>query len=119
MSTYRIQQQGNLVFSEEAFQFNKSPEVCQDALRKIYEALTLLNQHGTERDYLGKRIKFTKRSGLWELRIKGKSKTEWRFLFKHLSDSEYALLHFFLKKDEKIKERDFAAAERIAEREGW
>ncbi|MFK4343614.1 MULTISPECIES: type II toxin-antitoxin system RelE/ParE family toxin [unclassified Paenibacillus] len=120
MSIHRIQQYKNLVFSEEAFLNGiANQNVCPDARRKIFEALALLDSHGTDKNYLGKKIQNTKRSGFWELKVKGQSKTEWRFLFKHLSGSEYAIIHFFIKKDEKIRKRDITTAERITAREGW
>jgi len=119
MAKHRIQQYPNLVFSDEALEGFQDPDVCPDAVHKMYEALGRLDAYGTDKQYLGKRIENTKRSGLWELKAKGRSKTEWRFLFKHISNSNYALLYFFLKKDELIKERYFASAERIAKREGW
>ncbi|AOZ94900.1 type II toxin-antitoxin system RelE/ParE family toxin [Paenibacillus crassostreae] len=121
MDNHRIQQYPKIVLSNEAFNSAiQDYDVCSNTRRKIFEVIGLLNAHGTNKTYLGKKIENTKRSNLWELKIKGASKTEWRFLFKRISGSdEYALLHFFLKKDEKIRDRDFATAERIAVREGW
>lgn len=120
MNNRRIQQFQSLVFSQEVFEalFTDHDRSPQDQA-KLLEALSLLNDYGTQKDYLGSRIKHTKRDGLWELRVKGSSKTEWRVLFKHLGNSSYGLLHLFLKKDSKIQKRDFETANRIADREGW
>ncbi|MBD8497891.1 type II toxin-antitoxin system RelE/ParE family toxin [Paenibacillus arenosi] len=120
MGNRQIQQFPNLVYSEEALdKWTRNPDICQNAQRKIVEAFTYLNAYGTDYNYLGKRITNTKRDGIWELKIKGKSKMEWRFLFKHVAGSEYAILHFFLKKDEAIRKQDMDTAARIAAREGW
>ncbi|MFD1884978.1 type II toxin-antitoxin system RelE/ParE family toxin [Paenibacillus wenxiniae] len=120
MSNYRIQQFQNLLFSQEAFQLIQgNSDVPKKVQLKMLEGFGLLNMHGTDKDFLGNKIENTKRSKIWELKIKGPSKTEWRVLFKHIGHGEYAMLHFFLKKDEKIQERDFDAAKRICVREGW
>jgi len=117
---HRIRPFPNLVFSDEAFRNGvQSTKMCGVAKRKMFELLSAVNEHGTNKDYLGKSVEHTGRSKLIELKFKGSSKSEWRFLFKRLETGEYAFMHFFLKKDEKIRKQDFAAAVRIAKREGW
>lgn len=118
---HRIPQFPNLVFSDESFtQAFVNNEMCGTARTKMFDLLAKINTYGTNTNVLGKHVEHTKRSSkLIELKFKGRSKTEWRFLFKHLGDGQYAFIHFFLKKDKLIRERDFEAGERIAKREGW
>lgn len=120
MGIRQIQQFPNLFFADEPLdEWTQNSEICEGAQRKILEAFHYLNAYGTNKSYLGKKIEKTKRDGIWELKIKGSSKREWRFLFKHIGGSEYGIVHFFLKKDEAIKKQDMKTAARIAGREGW
>ncbi|WP_405117638.1 type II toxin-antitoxin system RelE/ParE family toxin [Paenibacillus sp. FSL H8-0317] len=120
MGNHQIQPFSNLFFADEPLkEWTQNSEICDDAQRKILEAFGLLNAYGTDKSYLGKKIENTKRDGIWELKIKGSSKREWRFLFKHIGGSEYGIVHFFLKKNEAIKKQDMKKAVRIADREGW
>lgn len=125
MVVYTMRQYPSLIFSKEAFEGPKKYKLSEKTRRNIFEALDWLNEYGTDPDFTGKKISNTGRNQLWELRIKGESKTEWRFLFKRIPNPEnpeqpkYAIIHFFQKKTKAIEKRDFDAALRIAKREGW
>jgi phage-related protein len=123
MSKHILQQYSNLVLANEAFKDALDLRLSKTVRQNILDALLWLNKYGTDREYMGKRIENMGRKKIWELKIKGDSKTEWRFLFKKVPTSTnpptYALLNFFQKTDEQISDRDFNTAVRIAKREGW
>jgi hypothetical protein len=123
MAKYALTQFPNLEFATEAFEEGVQGKLPIQVKEKMLEALAFLNEFGTNPAYSGKRIENTGREKIWELKIKGPSKTEWRFLFKKIKNAEtpncYGLLYFFLKQDESITDREFRAAIRIAKREGW
>lgn len=125
MGKHSFIQYPSLVFADESnlseLNFpNKSVQL------KILEALAMLDLHGTQSGFMGKKVENTGRLRIWELKVKGPSKTEWRFLFKRIpsisddpSTHRYGLLNFFQKTTEEISKRDFDSAVRIANREGW
>lgn len=111
----------NLLFSPQVFQdalLRNNLSMCNSAKQKMFEMISLINDYGTDKDYLGKKIEYVSRYDLWEVKWKGSSKTEWRFLIRHISNGQYAVLYCFLKKDEKIPNRIFELACRIADNEG-
>ena len=123
MSKVHIQQYPNLVFTGEVNDGLKSKSLSDKTKIKILETLHLLNDNGTNEDYLNKCIERTHREKIWEMKFKDKSKTEWRILFKKISHNtqpaNYAVLTFFRKTTPKLTSRDLDTAERIARREGW
>lgn len=120
MALCQIAQFPNLYFSVEAIEFLRG--IKDAALKKdILTALAYLDEFGANPNYLGKRLCQTSRTGVKELKGKGPSKTEWRFLFKKISKgvspAKYGLMIGFIKKDKKLKKKDLDTAERIAKRE--
>ncbi|WP_125123557.1 type II toxin-antitoxin system RelE/ParE family toxin [Bacillus amyloliquefaciens] len=113
----------NLLLTKETFDGLGNKSLSEEAKKEILESFFLLSSYGTNIDLIGKRIKKTHRKGIWELKFKDKSKTEWRILFKKISRNEkpakYGLLNMFRKTTQKLTKRDLDAAERIARREGW
>lgn len=122
MASRQIKQFPNLYFSVEAFEFliDKKTDFGKN---EVLDRLKYLNEFGANPSYLGKNLSKTNRTGIKELKGKGPSKTEWRFLFKKISNgvspAQYGLMIGFIKKDQKLKKKDLDTAERIAKREGW
>ncbi|MGH0860449.1 type II toxin-antitoxin system RelE/ParE family toxin [Bacillus pacificus] len=121
MGNKRIVQYPNLVFVTAVLRMLNAPS--EEAKRKMLESFRLLNDNGTNDEYLQGRIEKTHRGDIWEMKFKDKSKTEWRILFKKISHKtnppQYALLHMFRKTTKAITKRDLDTAERVAKREGF
>lgn len=122
MTSSQIKQFPNLYFSVETLEFLSSKKI-DFGKDDILHRLNYLNEFGANPNFLGKYLCKTSRTGVKELKGKGPSKTEWRFLFKKISKGEspakYGVMIGFIKKDEKLKKKDLDTAERIAKREGW
>lgn len=123
MAKIHIRQYPNLVFTGEVKKGLGNKSLSEQVKREILEQLHLLNDYGTNDDFLGKRIEITHRYKIWEMKFKDKSKTEWRILFKKISRNEqpakYGLLNIIRKTTPKLTKRDLDTAEGIAKREGW
>lgn len=122
MAFSQIKQFPNLYFSVEALDFLRNTK-CDSLNNDMLLALSYLDEFGANPNYLNKRLCQTNRTGVKELKGKGPSKTEWRFLFKKISKgvtpAKYGLMIGFIKKDKKLKKKDLDTAERIAKREGY
>jgi phage-related protein len=123
MAKVHIRQYPNLVFTGEVTKGFKNKSLSEQVKREMLETLHLLNDNGTNDEYLGKRIEMTHRSKIWEMKFKDKSSTEWRILFKKISrkkqPAEYGVINLFRKTTPKLTKRDLDTAEVIATREGW
>jgi phage-related protein len=123
MTTVHIRQYPNLVFTGEVKEALSDKSLSDGVKKEILEMLHLLNAHGNNNDYLGKRVEKTHRYKIWEMKFKDKSKTEWRIFFKKISKnvnpSQYGVIDMIRKTTPKLTKRDLDAAERIAKREGW
>ncbi len=122
MAFSQIKQFPNLYFSVEALDFLRNTK-CDSLKNDMLLALSYLDAFGADPNHLNKRLCQTNRTGVKELKGKGPSKTEWRFLFKKISKgvspAKYGLMLGFIKKDEKLKKKDLDTAERIAKGEGY
>lgn len=123
MANFRILQYPNLAVTGEVQKGLNHKSLSKEVKTDILETLFLLNENGTNDDFLGKRIEKTHRYKIWEMKFKDKSNTEWRILFKkiskHKKPAEYGLINMFMKTTPKLTKRDLDTAERIAKREGW
>lgn len=111
----------NLLLSDQVYGFIASSHknMDEDAKRKMFERMNHLNEIGFSGG--GHKVyEKTKRYDLWEVKWKGKNRTEWRFLVKRIPGTDkYFISYAFLKKSEAIKERDFKTAIKITKNEGF
>lgn len=123
MAKIHIPQYPNLVSTGEVVNGLGDKSISKQVKTEILESLHLLNDNGTNNNFLGKRIEKTHRYNIWEMKFKDKSNTEWRIFFKKISrkkkPAEYGLINMIRKTTPKLTKRDLDTAERIAKREGW
>ncbi|MGD6969366.1 type II toxin-antitoxin system RelE/ParE family toxin [Rossellomorea vietnamensis] len=123
MAKVHIRQYPNLVLTGEVKKALGNKSLSKSVRTEILETFTLLNNNGTNDDYLNKRIEKTHRYKIWEMKFKDKSNTEWRIFFKKISQNtnpaEYGLTNMIRKTTPKLTKRDLDTAVRIAKREGW
>lgn len=123
MAKVHMIQYPNLVFTKVFTKGLKEHHLSEKVRREVMETFSLLNDYGTNNDFLGKRIEKTHRYKIWEMKFKDKSNTEWRIFFKKISQNEnpaqYGVLNIIRKTTQKLTKRDLDTAEEIAKREGW
>jgi phage-related protein len=111
----------NLLFSEEVFKTLHTDTRLhrnEKLARKLANALDDLNDHGTDTDYHARGNLESLGGGWWALRIRHQ-KDFWRVMFRKADSEKYGLAIMYLKKTNKIPQKNWDAAKRVAKREGW
>lgn len=118
---YISEEHPNLQLSKEVFDvIHTDKRILRDGklLRKIINNLDNLNDHGTDPDYHPRNNLENLGNGWWSLRIKHQ-KDYWRIMFRKTDSNKYGLTIMYLKKENKISQKNWDAAKRVAKREGW